>query len=72
MKIRNDKFVTPASLLVQSRKAAVRAFLDANVTTEILDFDTVRQSFPPAQQAVMTDGLIHEICNALGVAVVPS
>lgn len=69
MKIRNDKFTSPIAALIASRKPAVRAFLDANPTLETIDFDDIRASFPPAQRAAMTDGMIHAICIDLGIKV---
>lgn len=70
MRVKNPNFVPPVLAVIAAKKPAVQAFLTAQAG-ENIEFDDIRASFPVAQRAALTDGVIHQICIDLGYKVEP-
>lgn len=68
MKIQNPFYVDPIATYALSVKAAFASYLTTNKALETIDFDKIRADFP-AEASKLTDGVIAEICQILGVKI---
>ncbi len=67
MKIRNPSYVSPVAAFVAANKDAISVWLAGK--GEFVTADDIRAAFP-TKAAQLTDGMIAEICNALGLVIV--
>lgn len=70
MKIKNAAWVDPAPNYTPTQKTALQTFLTAS-GVQFLDFEVLRAMYPAAQRAALTDGVLAQICQDLGLKVEP-
>lgn len=68
IRLKNPAYVPPIMATVNLRKAAVNTYLTNNAAFAEITFDKIRAD-NPALAADLTDGVIAEICKALGIDV---
>ncbi len=68
MKIINPSYADPMATFVAANKAAVLAYLQSKPGQAFFTSDELRTQFP-ALASNLTDGVVEEICKAIGARV---
>lgn len=70
MRLKNPNYavLSPVQQFINDNKAAIQNFFTVNADMEYIDFDYIRAQFPGVAGS-LTDGVIHQICDELGIKV---